>query len=461
MRVLALRGAHVIGTARTLERGQEACASIEGKATPVVLEFSDFDSVVACAAAIRALDAADRRARLQRRRAADGAAAGARPRDAIRRQSLGALHSRQPLARPRDGGAAGPRRRRRQHGAPQAPPGGIQFDNLSGQGWERQAYGHSKLANGLFSFELAKRLQGTRATSNSLHPGVVATNIMRNLNFTPPAGGGNRGGGGGGFTFEQPAQGAATSCYLASHPSLAGVTGLYFVDCNPAEPSALQKDPAIAARLWQVSEELTRPYLVRSRRRASSQPRAFAEVEPGLLQAVQQRRRAAAGRSARGRSSRQLRFRSSAPRASSRVRASAAAASSPHSPAAAAVTMCAMNHSFASICSRLRQRLARLAVLQIGEHVRQVEHRARLRRVSSMRARDELEAMHRRRRRRSAGCRASPSISGLFGSSASVPRAVATNAGSPRSTERASAPRSPRRSCCPTRAPCARPHAPG
>ena len=142
----------------------------------------------------------------------------------------------------------------------QAPPGGIQFDNLSGQGWERQAYGHSKLANGLFSLELAKRLQGTRATSNSLHPGVVATNIMRNLNFTPPAGGGG-GGGGGGFAFEQPAQGAATSCYLASHPSLAGVTGLYFVDCNPAEPSALQKDPAMAARLWQVSEELTRPYL--------------------------------------------------------------------------------------------------------------------------------------------------------------------------------------------------------
>ena len=70
----------------------------------------------------------------------------------------------------------------------QPPPGGIQFDNLSGQGWERQAYGHSKLANGLFSFELAKRLSGTRATSNSLHPGVVATNIMRNLNFTPPAG---------------------------------------------------------------------------------------------------------------------------------------------------------------------------------------------------------------------------------------------------------------------------------
>lgn len=111
----------------------------------------------------------------------------------------------------------------------------------------------------MFSLELAKRLQGTRATSNSLHPGVVATNIMRNLNFTPPAGGG--GDRGGGFAFEQPAQGAATSCYLASHPSLAGVSGLYFVDCTPAEQSALQQDAALAARLWQVSEELTRPYL--------------------------------------------------------------------------------------------------------------------------------------------------------------------------------------------------------
>jgi NAD(P)-dependent dehydrogenase (short-subunit alcohol dehydrogenase family) len=140
----------------------------------------------------------------------------------------------------------------------QAPPGGIQFDNLSGKGWERQAYGHSKLANGLFSLELSKRLAGTRATSNSLHPGVVATNIMRNMSFRPPAGGR---GGGGGFGWETPAQGAATSCYLASNPKLAHVTGQYFADCNPAEQSDYQKDPAMAAKLWQVSEDLTRPYL--------------------------------------------------------------------------------------------------------------------------------------------------------------------------------------------------------
>jgi NAD(P)-dependent dehydrogenase (short-subunit alcohol dehydrogenase family) len=54
----------------------------------------------------------------------------------------------------------------------QVPDGGIQFDNLSGEGGT-SAYGHSKLANGLFSLELSKRLAGTRATSNALHPSVV------------------------------------------------------------------------------------------------------------------------------------------------------------------------------------------------------------------------------------------------------------------------------------------------
>lgn len=257
MRVLALRGAHVIGTARTLERGQEACASIEGRATPVVLELSDFDSVVACANAVRALDVP-----------LDGLVCNAGVLLTELRQVRGLemqfvvnhLGHFILVNRLLDRVIAAPQGRVVVVGSmahAQVPPGGIQFDNLSGEGWERQAYGHSKLANGLFSLELAQRLGGTRATSNSLHPGVVATNIMRNMNFTPPAGGG----GGGGFSFETPAQGAATSCYLASHPSLAGVSGLYFVDCNPVEPSALQKDRALAARLWQVSEDLTRPYL--------------------------------------------------------------------------------------------------------------------------------------------------------------------------------------------------------
>jgi NAD(P)-dependent dehydrogenase (short-subunit alcohol dehydrogenase family) len=261
MRVLALRGAQVIGTARTLERGQEACASVKGRATPVVLELSDFDSVVACANAIRAMNtpidalvcnAGVLLTELQQVR-------GLEMQFVVNHLGHFILVNRL-LERL----TAAPQGRVVVVGSVAhqfAPPGGIQFDNLSGKGWERQAYGHSKLANGLFSLELSKRLAGTRATSNSLHPGVVATNIMRNMNFTPPAGGGNRGGGGGFGGMETPAQGAATSCYLASNPALARVTGLYFADCNPAEQSAYQKDPAMAAKLWQVSTGLTRPYL--------------------------------------------------------------------------------------------------------------------------------------------------------------------------------------------------------
>ena len=261
MRVLALRGAHVIGTARTLERGQEACASIQGKATPVVLELSDFDSVVACAEAIRAFDT---------------------PIDALVCNAGVLLTELQQVRglemqfvvnhlghfilvnRLLDRVTAAPQGRVVVVGSmshAQAPPGGIQFDNLSGQGWERQAYGHSKLANGLFSFELAKRLAGTRATSNSLHPGVVATNIMRNLNFTPPAGGraaaveaaASRSS----SRRKAPRRAAISRAIRRSRTSRASISSTAI----PREPSALQKDPALAARLWQVSEELTRPYL--------------------------------------------------------------------------------------------------------------------------------------------------------------------------------------------------------
>ena len=210
MRVLALRGAHVVGTARTAERGREACASVEGKTTPVVLELTDFASVVACAENIRglgvpidvlicnagSLPTSQRQVRglemqfvvnhlghyLLTRRLLDDIVAAPQGRVVV----VGSIAHRQ------------------------VPPGGIQFDNLSGEGWERQAYGHSKLANGLFALELSRRLRGTGATSNSLHPGVVATNIMRHMNFTSRAGGG-------GFNFETPAQGAATSRHLASN----------------------------------------------------------------------------------------------------------------------------------------------------------------------------------------------------------------------------------------------------
>lgn len=251
MRVLALRGAHVIGTARTMERGEQAAASVVGDVTPVVLELTDFETIVACADEIQAMGTPIDMLILN---------AGVLLRELRQVQGLEMqfvvnhlghfIFANRVMSRVTEAaqgrvvvvGSAAHRR---------VPDGGIQFDNLSGEGWADRAYGHSKLANGLYSLELSRRLTQTRATSNSLHPGGVRTNIMRNI---APRGGN--------FGGKTPAQGAATSCYVATNPALAAVTGQYFADCNPADQSDYQKDTAMAARLWQVSEDLTRDYLL-------------------------------------------------------------------------------------------------------------------------------------------------------------------------------------------------------
>jgi len=255
MRVLALRGAHVIGTARTAEKGEAACNQVVGRATPTVLELTDFDSIVACSNQINSMGMpidmliCNAGVLLTELRQARGMEMQFVVNHLGHFIFTNNLLDRVVAADQGRVVVVGSMAHR------QVPEGGIQFDNLSGEGWQQRAYGHSKLANGLFSLELASRLSGTNATSNSLHPGVVATNIMRNLDFTPG------GGGGGNFQFETPEQGAANSCYVASYPTLTEVTGQYFVDCNPAEQSEYQTDRAMAARLWEVSEELTRDYL--------------------------------------------------------------------------------------------------------------------------------------------------------------------------------------------------------
>lgn len=261
MRVLALRGAHVIGTGRTVERARLACDTVEGRATPVALELSDFDSIVACADAVQAMDnpidmlicnAGMLVRELQQ-------VNGLEIQFVVNHLGHFILTNRlldRVLAAPEGRvvvvGSVSHRR---------APQGGIQFDNLSGEGWARVGYSHSKLANGLFSLELATRLEGTAATSNCLHPGNVVTNIARSVR--PPVGGGAMGGGlAAGGNRKNLAEGAATTCYVATSPALAGVSGCYFVDCNAVEPSDEMQDQGMASRLWQVSEELTRDYLV-------------------------------------------------------------------------------------------------------------------------------------------------------------------------------------------------------
>jgi len=113
-------------------------------------------------------------------------------------------------------------------------------------------YGKSKLCNIMFNCELARRIEGTGVTANCLHPGVIATNLMR----TVPVVGRLAMALASPVLLKTPAQGAATQCYLATNPGVSGVTGGYFRDCNPAHPFPVANDPAAAARLWEVSEAI-------------------------------------------------------------------------------------------------------------------------------------------------------------------------------------------------------------
>ena len=115
-----------------------------------------------------------------------------------------------------------------------------------------RAYGRSKLCNVLFTYELARRLDGTGVTVNALHPGLVRTNIARNnglLGGVVNAFIGARG--------VDADKGAETLVYLAASQEIEGVTGNYFVDCRAVSSSALSYDAGLAAELWELSERLT------------------------------------------------------------------------------------------------------------------------------------------------------------------------------------------------------------
>jgi retinol dehydrogenase 14 len=120
----------------------------------------------------------------------------------------------------------------------------LDWDNLQGEKHYEgyAAYSRSKLCNVLFTFALARRLQGSPVTANCLNPGVVDTQMLR------------MGWGGGGVS---PAQGAQTSVYLATSPEVEGVTGMYFAQSRPAQPAAISTAVDTQERLWKVSAELT------------------------------------------------------------------------------------------------------------------------------------------------------------------------------------------------------------
>jgi NAD(P)-dependent dehydrogenase (short-subunit alcohol dehydrogenase family) len=131
--------------------------------------------------------------------------------------------------------------------------GHIDFDDLSLQnsygGWK--AYSQSKLANVLFTYELARRLEGTGVTANCMHPGVVGTSLFNSVGgmlgkvvrlFTP--------------FMRTPEKGADTIIWLASSPDVEGVTGKYFTDRKEQATNPESYDRVVAARLWDVSERM-------------------------------------------------------------------------------------------------------------------------------------------------------------------------------------------------------------
>ena len=126
----------------------------------------------------------------------------------------------------------------------------IDFDDLQGERGYRafRAYGRAKLANILFTYELARRLAGSGVTANCLHPGLIATGFGHNnsgllslgLHIASPF-------------IKKPEQGAETSVYLASSPEVAAVSGQYFVNKRASKSSRVSYDVEVARRLWSSS----------------------------------------------------------------------------------------------------------------------------------------------------------------------------------------------------------------
>ncbi|MBK6461590.1 MAG: SDR family oxidoreductase [Myxococcales bacterium] len=248
-RVLALRGAHIIGTARTEEKALEAFRTLGIEGTPLACELSEPRSAAAAARALvaggRKIDALVCNAGIM----------------ALPERELKHGHELQFLTnhlghftlvtRALPALAEGGRVVVVSSGAHMNPPdGGIAFDDLTLANaylpWK--AYGQSKLANILFARALAKRLPSGQ-TANALHPGVIKTNLTRHI---------------GEAVFDSidakmmktVPQGAATQTLLAAHPSLAGITGAYYADCKVKAPSAYAQDEALAERLWTESERI-------------------------------------------------------------------------------------------------------------------------------------------------------------------------------------------------------------
>jgi len=259
---LATMGARVVLTARNRAKGEAALAEIERRSGRDDVELADLD--LASMASIRAfadgflanhdrLDVLLNNAGLtlrKRRETADGF-----------ETTFGVNHLGHflltALLRDRLVASAPARVVNVSSDAHRFARGGLDFDDLMATKRYRPflTYARSKLANILFTRELARRLDGTGVTANSLHPGFVGSNFGRE---------GDTGAIGNlamllGRPFSiSPVKGAQTSVFLASSPTVEGVTGQYFAKSALAKPSAAAEDDEAAGMLWSVSEQLVR-----------------------------------------------------------------------------------------------------------------------------------------------------------------------------------------------------------
>ena len=260
-RVLALRGAHVLALGRDKEKAAAAVSGFEGHFTPLACELTDLAAVAACADQVKAMN---RPLDLLICNAGIMALPKLEQVNGIEKQFFVNHFSHFVLVnRLMDLVRAAPQGRvvnLSSGGYALAPKGGIEFDNLSGErgyaGWKM--YGQSKMANHLFTRELARRFAGSAATANTVHPGAVRTDLSRHLSGVARVAIGLLGW----AVLKTPGQGAATSCHVAASPMLAGVSGVYFADCNPeATKRPEMEDAAMAAKLWAVTEQATGKYL--------------------------------------------------------------------------------------------------------------------------------------------------------------------------------------------------------
>lgn len=252
-RVLTLRGARVIGTARTLEKARAACAAFPGEASPLACELSDPNSVRACVEAVK-------RHGITLSGIVGNAGIMALPRLELASGYelqfftnhfghfllvTGLLDALSPTGRVVMVSSAMHRR---------APAVGIDFDNLHGErgyrAWE--AYGRSKLANVLFAKQLARRFAGSARTANAVHPGVIRTELQRHM----PRGVAAAMSALAPIALKTVEQGAATQVYVATRPELAHANGQFFADCNVARARPDTDDVRLAERLWDVSERI-------------------------------------------------------------------------------------------------------------------------------------------------------------------------------------------------------------